>query len=229
LLESPIAPDRWSPAVIRLVHASDRAVLLVFGDAITEAAGQAVRRLAAWLAEERPAALVDLNPGYSSLLVRYDPLRGTVVELERELLRRAATLDRRPEPPGRSFEIPVRYGGEDGPDLAEVARAAGAAASEIVALHAGASYEVRFIGFSPGFPYLAGLPGRLHVPRRPSPRSRVPAGSVAIAGGQAGIYPVRSPGGWNVIGRTDFVLFDPGAEEGAILKAGDRVRFRVER
>jgi KipI family sensor histidine kinase inhibitor len=103
-----------------------------------------------------------------------------------------------------------------------VARLTRLSAEEVIAAHSGASYEVRFIGFSPGFPYLGGLPERLRTPRRDTPRRSVPAGSVAIAGGQAGIYPVRSPGGWNVIGKTDFVLFD---ESGAMLSPGDRVRF----
>jgi KipI family sensor histidine kinase inhibitor len=119
----------------------------------------------------------------------------------------------------------VRYGGEYGPDLREVAEATGLDEDDVVAVHAGAAYEVRFIGFSPGFPYLAGLPERLVTPRREAPRRHVPAGSVAIAGAQAGIYPCDSPGGWNIIGRTPFVLFDPALPAGAILAPGDRVRF----
>src|SRR4029077_17533465 len=112
-----------------------------------------------------------------------------------------------------------------GPDLPEVAKVTGLAEDEVVAAHAGAEFEVRFIGFSPGFPYLAGLPERLLTPRREAPRRGVPAGSVAIAGAQAGIYPFGSPGGWNIIGRTTFVLFDPSLPGGAILAPGDRVRF----
>jgi hypothetical protein len=105
--------------------------------------------------------------------------------------------------------------------------AAGLSADEVVTLHAGAGYDVRFIGFLPGFPYLAGLPERLETPRRQTPRAHVPAGSVAIAGAQAGIYPVASPAGWNVIGRTDFMLFDPRREKPVTLASGDRVRFRA--
>jgi KipI family sensor histidine kinase inhibitor len=145
--------------------------------------------------------------------------------LAAELQRRAGSLSGRPEREPRSFDIPVTYGGEDGLDLPEVARATGLSEDEVVAAHAESPYEVRFIGFSPGFPYLAGLPERLHTPRRAAPRGRVPAGSVAIAGAQAGIYPIRSPGGWNVIGRTEFVLFDLARGAGATLAAGDRVRF----
>jgi inhibitor of KinA len=196
----------------RLEHASDRALLVVFDDAMTEASGRDVRVLHAWLREEPPAAMVDLSPAYATLLVRYDPLR-------------CENLSARPEPTPRSFTIPVRYGGDFGPDLREVAEATGLTTDEVVAEHAGAEYEVRFIGFSPGFPYLAGLPDRLFTPRREAPRRRVPAGSVAIAGAQAGIYAFGSPGGWNIIGHSAFVLFDPALPAGAILAPGDRVRF----
>ena len=211
----------------RLVHASDRTLLVVFDDGISPAAANDVRALYEWLAKDPPAAVVDLHPAYATLLVRYDPIRCDPGALARELERRVASLSHRSLAPGRLFEIPVRYGGSDGPDLAEVARATGLPADEVVAAHAGADYDVRFVGFSPGFPYLAGLPERLRTPRREAPRIQGAAGSVAIAGTQAGIYPVRSPGGWNVIGRTDFILFDPTRSSPARLAPGDRVRFVV--
>jgi len=211
--------------VARLVHASDRSLLVVFDDAITSASGHDVRILHEWLRDDPPAAIVDLHPAYATLLIRYDPLRCDPDALAGEIARRASSLSGRPERTARSFEIRVRYGGEHGPDLAAVARATNLREDEVVALHAGAVYEVRFVGFSPGFPYLAGLPERLHTPRRDAPRRSVPAGSVAIAGAQAGIYPFGSPGGWNVIGRTEFILFDPAREAGATLAPGDRIRF----
>jgi len=213
--------------VARLVHASDRALLVVFDDAITVAAGNDVRVLYEWLLNDPPDAIVDLHPAYATLLIRYDPLRCDPDALAREIHRRVGNLSVRPVRNGPLFEIPVRYGGSHGPDLAEVARATGLREDEVVAAHAGCEYDVRFVGFSPGFPYLAGLPERLHTPRREAPRSHVPAGSVAIAGAQAGIYPVRSPGGWNVIGQTDFILFDPARRNPATLAPGDRVRFVV--
>jgi KipI family sensor histidine kinase inhibitor len=213
--------------VPRLVDASDRSLLVVFGETMTAASGREVRSLHAWLRDDPEPGIVDLHPAYATLLVRYDPLRCDPDALARAIERRLGSLASRPEPAVRSFEIPVRYGGGDGPDLAEVARATGLPDDEVVARHAGAAYEVRFIGFSPGFPYLAGLPDRLHVKRRAAPRTRVPAGSVAIAGAQAGIYPVASPGGWHVIGRTEFVLFDPGRDRPATLTPGDRIRFVV--
>jgi len=211
--------------VARLVNASDRSLLVVFDDAITRLSGHDVRVLHAWLRDDPPAAIVDLHPAYATLLIRYDPLRCDPDALAREIARRTSSLSGRPEPKSRTYDIPVRYGGEHGPDLAEVARATGLRETEVVALHAGAKYDVRFVGFSPGFPYLAGLPERLRTPRREAPRGNVPAGSVAIAGAQAGIYPFDSPGGWNIIGHTDFVLFDPTRKAAATLAPGDRVRF----
>jgi KipI family sensor histidine kinase inhibitor len=211
----------------RLVDASDRALLVVFDDAMTAAAGRDVRLLYEWLREEPEPAIVDLHPAYATLLIRYDPLGCDPDALTRGVERRLRNLRSRPEREPKTVTIPVRYGGGHGPDLAEVARVVGMSEHEIVERHTGAHYEVRFVGFCPGFPYLAGLPERLRAPRRGEPRSRVPAGSVAIAGAQAGIYPVASPGGWNLIGRTEFVLFDPALPEPATLAPGDHVRFTV--
>lgn len=122
-------------------------------------------------------------------------------------------------------EIPVIYGGEVGPDLPEVATHARLSVTDVVRLHAGADYQVEAIGFLPGFPYLSGLAPELACPRRPVPRTAVPAGSVGIGGAQTGVYPCASPGGWNLIGRTPMRLFDPQAAHPAVLRAGDRVRF----
>ncbi len=125
----------------------------------------------------------------------------------------------------RTIEIAVRYGGDEGADLREVAHACGLREEEAIALHAAATYVVAFVGFLPGFAYLDGLDERLHLPRRAQPRTRVPAGSVAIAGAQSGVYPFDSPGGWHIIGRTAQRMFDPDREPAALLQPGDRVRF----
>lgn len=126
---------------------------------------------------------------------------------------------------GPLFEIPVVYGGDAGSDLSEVAAQTGLSEKEVIRRHSGPEYHVQAIGFLPGFPYLAGLPAELACPRRPSPRSLVPAGSVGIGGAQTGVYPCASPGGWNLIGRTPLELFDPSSQQPALLKPGDRVRF----
>jgi inhibitor of KinA len=124
-------------------------------------------------------------------------------------------------------EVPVCYEAEFAPDLDEVARHAGVHWQEVVDLHSSAEYRVHCVGFTPGFPFLGGLPPKLATPRRDIPRKEIPAGSVGIGGTQTGIYPVKSPGGWNVIGRTPLRLFDPQRNPPALFRAGDRVRFRA--
>jgi len=125
----------------------------------------------------------------------------------------------------RTIEIPVHYGGTDGPDLPAVAERCGLKEEAVIDAHASAEYVVSFLGFLPGFAYLDGLDRRLHLPRREQPRTRVPAGSVAIAGAQSGVYPFDSPGGWHVIGRTPCTMFDPSREPVSLFELGDRVRF----
>ncbi|MHC0465555.1 5-oxoprolinase subunit PxpB [Kosakonia cowanii] len=129
------------------------------------------------------------------------------------------------EPESRAIEIPVVYGGEAGPDLAHVADHCGMSEKQVVELHASIEYRVWFIGFQPGFPYLGGMPEALTTPRRAEPRISVPAGSVGIGGAQTGIYPLASPGGWNLIGRTDLTLFNPRLAEPSLLRPGDTLRF----
>jgi 5-oxoprolinase (ATP-hydrolysing) subunit B len=148
-----------------------------------------------------------------------------------EWRRRAADAPARGRPPGtrgsagREIVIPVAYGGSAGPDLAEVAARTGLGEDEVVRLHSSVDYRVLVVGFAPGFAYLGPLPDRLELPRRAEPRVRVPAGSVAIAGRQTGVYPLATPGGWHIVGRTDVRLWDPSADPPALLRPGDRVRF----
>ena len=129
------------------------------------------------------------------------------------------------EPDSRAIEIPVVYGTAAGPDLGEVARHAGLTEKQVVELHSSADYVVWFLGFQPGFPYLGGLPEQLATPRRAEPRLQVPAGSVGIGGSQTGIYPLATPGGWQLIGHTSLPLFDPARDEPVLLRPGDTLRF----
>lgn len=172
----------------------------------------------------RDAAILDVVPGAATLLVVADPLAlpdpRPLEQIEREA--RAGTLGTVHDTPERTHEISVRY---DGADLPEVAARAGLAPAELVARHAAASYRVAFVGFQPGFAYLDGLPRELNAPRRATPRPRVPAGSVAIGGEWTGVYPLATPGGWNLIGTTDAVLFDARRDAPALLQPGDTVRF----
>jgi KipI family sensor histidine kinase inhibitor len=167
------------------------------------------------LEREPFAGLRNLHPGYASLLIVFDPLVVGHDEVERKVrLRRteANSIE------ARTVEIPVRY---DGPDLPDVANFCGLSEREVVERHSGADYVVYFLGYVPGFAYLGGLPKELATPRLASPRKRVAAGSVGIAGDQTGVYPIETPGGWRLIGRTDVKMFDGRS----LLEAGDHVRF----
>lgn len=209
----------------RLVPASDASLLVVLADGPSEEATAAVLALFSALAERPPRGLVDLKPAYASLLVAFDPTETTHAELERTVSPLLPPPGRGLAPAERTVEVPVCYEGESAPDLADVARHAGLSIADAVALHSAATYRVAFLGFSPGFAYLLGLPPRLAMPRLPAPRLAVPAGSVGIAGGQAGLYPRATPGGWRLVGRTPLSLFDAAREPAALLRPGDAVRF----
>lgn len=211
-----------------LAPLGDRAVVLALdGDPEAPDVGRA-RALASALAQAPPAGVVEVVPAFASVTVFYDPVRiadfATLCAAITTVARGAATPWFPVERP--VVEIPVCYGGEFGPDLPAVAAHAGLAADAVVALHSDAAYDVEAVGFLPGFAYLGGLPERLHTPRRATPRPRVPAGAVGIGGARTGVYPVASPGGWNLIGRTPLSLFAAERAVPARLQAGDRVRFR---
>jgi len=209
----------------------DSAAVIVLGDAVEARLAARVRRVAEEIGRHPPAGVFDIVPAFASVAVYFDPVRTASFEaLAQELEAQVARADAAPRGAvARRVEIPVCYGGEFGPDLAAVAAHTGIGVDAVVARHAGADYLVQAIGFSPGFPYLIGLPTPLATPRRPTPRPRVPAGSVGIGGAQTGIYSLETPGGWNLIGRTPRVLFDPARSEPALLRAGDQVVFQVIR
>ena len=203
--------------------ASDRSLLVSFSEEVSPQAHLAVQRLTAALAGSR--IIWNLHPAFTSVLVEFDPRLHTHAEIEGLVREYTARAPEEVAMVSRLIEIPVRYGGAEGPDLEEVARLHDLAPRRVVELHAGAEYEVYFVGFSTCFPYLGGLPAELATPRLAAPRKHVPAGSVAIGGGQAGVYPLASPGGWRLIGRTALRLFDPAGEPPPVLRMGDRVRF----
>jgi 5-oxoprolinase (ATP-hydrolysing) subunit B len=168
---------------------------------------------------------VNLHPAYRSVLVDFDPMQIDPHNLLREIERVAAGVNLTAPLAKALIEIPTVYGGESGPDLADVASSLGLSESEVVDLHSATEYTVSFLGFAPGFPYLEGLPEKLFCPRLATPRLKVPKGSVAIGGSQTGIYPAESPGGWRLIGRTYLELFDARKNPPALLYPGARVRF----
>jgi inhibitor of KinA len=172
--------------------------------------------------------VIELAPAYTTIGVFLDPARSGDFEELRTRIERALSGDLELAPARGSvpIEVPVCYENEFAPDLDEVAWHAGLSPEEVVRRHSGAIYRVNCVGFTPGFPYLTGLPPELATPRRASPRKDVPAGAVAIGGTQTGIYPRKSPGGWNIIGRTRLRLFDVERNPPALFQTGDRVRFR---
>ncbi|HEV3498584.1 MAG TPA: 5-oxoprolinase subunit PxpB [Actinomycetes bacterium] len=186
---------------------------------------ETVHRLHAALRELDPPGVVELVPAYRTVLIVAEPDRAGVLD---ELATALPELELPPAEAvaGETVEVPVRY---DGEDLPEVARLTGLEAEEVVRRHTAPEYTVAFLGFSPGFPYLVGLDPALEVPRRDTPRTSIPAGSVGLAGNQTGIYPTASPGGWQLIGRTEVTLFDPARDPPALLAPGTRLRFRVAR
>lgn len=201
------------------------AALLVEATPVDLVANRAVLALAQALDAATLPGLQRCTPAISSLLLPFDPLRTTAVAAEtavRELLRTLAPL---PDVPARVVRVPVRYGGDDGPDLLDVAGQLGLTPRDVVAAHCAPVYRVLLIGFAPGFPYLGPLPARLYLPRRSTPRTAVPAGSVAIAVEFSGIYPAALPGGWHLLGRTALRLFDPSADPPSTLLPGDGVQF----
>jgi len=170
-------------------------------------------------------ALLEVVPTYRSATVYIDPVVVDVDGLIGRLQTLADGLPHSPSLAGRCLEIPVLYGGDAGPDLAHVSAFAHRSAPEVIALHALVEYRVYMLGFSPGFPYMGRVPEPIAMPRLPTPRIKVPAGSVGIAGFQTGIYPIESPGGWRLIGRTPLRLYDPDRPAPFLFQPGDRVRF----
>jgi inhibitor of KinA len=212
---------------------SEKAVTVTFGHAIDPAVHARVLGLSDWLHANPFPGMVAVMPAYTTATVYFDPqevrkqwgvispARAVAGMLEQVL----PDIPPREQAPGVVTEIPVRYGGEYGPDLSLVARRLRLAEADVIRLHTEAVYTVYMIGFLPGFPYMGPLAPALELPRRESPRMRVPAGSVAIAGPQTGVYPQASPGGWHLIGMTEMTLFDPNVHPPCPLESGGQVRF----
>lgn len=218
----------------------DRGLLLRLGHRIDAQCNRDVHALAAMVNAVRPVWLLDIVPAYASLALHFDvdrmqaaypvisnsdqdPLDTAITWLRSVLQTETAKPLIRSD---RTIEIRVRYGGADGPDLDVVARHAQLTPDQVIERHMGVDYSVAMIGFAPGFPYLLGMDASLAMPRRSTPRSRVPAGSIGIGAAQTGIYPREGPGGWQLIGRTDAILFDPSnGSDPSLLRPGDHVRF----
>lgn len=221
---------------------AEDALLLRFGERIDVALNAKVHAAANALRAANLPGIQDIAPAYASLLLRFDPFHWhdrqdpgalphtRVSEAVHKILAPANAAGRDTLAPNRTsriIEFPVCYGSTYGVDLEEIAAHARMTPDEVVARHSAQDYTVAMLGFAPGFPYLLGLDPVLHTPRRATPRTRVPAGSVAIGGAQTGIYPRELPGGWNLIGRTPLMLFDPRRSAPSLLAPGDHVHFRA--
>lgn len=205
--------------------AGDCAICVEFGTQIHEDINNKVRRLQLAIESKPSFGIIEMTPTYCSLLIEYDSRRMTYSELVKTL----KTLDAEmadlfiPEPV--VIEIPTLYGGISGPDLTFVAEHCKMSEQEVIDLHTKPEYRIYMLGFTPGFPYLGGMSEQLSTPRLKTPRTKIPAGSVGIAGSQTGIYPVESPGGWQLIGRTPLKLYDPNREKPFLVSAGNYIKY----
>ena len=209
----------------KILPCGDAALVVKLGNDISVKTGTRVRALMQALSGKEGKGIVDLIPAYCSLTVCFDPLAVSYDKLCRRIARLAAAPESGISDHRRIYSIPVCYGGEFGPDLADVASMTGLGEREVIARHSAAEYFIYMLGFLPGFPYLGGLDPAIAVKRLDSPRQKIPCGSVGIGGSQTGVYPMESPGGWRLIGRTPVRLYDPSREPSVLLHAGDFVRF----
>ena len=213
----------YRETIFRLM--GDRGLLLEFGDEISHEVNEKVRRMALALQAEGLDGIAETVPTYRSLLILYDPLILPLNDLKKKLLLVEKGLQETPFPEPKLTRIPVVYGGTYGPDLEGVAKYHQISPEEVIQLHCSKPYFIYMIGFMPGFPYMGELSEALITPRLKTPRLSVPAGSVAIAQKQTGIYSMDSPGGWQILGRTPVKLFNPESEPPALLQMGDLVQF----
>ncbi|WP_194609547.1 5-oxoprolinase subunit PxpB [Clostridium vitabionis] len=214
-------------AEVRFLNTGDTSVCVEFGNEISTEINAKIRAFNILVGESKIPGIVETVPTYRSIMVHYDPGVITHREIEKRLRILAGRLDTVVIPPSSVLEIPVLYGGEMGPDLPFVAEHAGISPEEVIRLHTAPEYLIYMLGFTPGFTYLGGLNPKIETPRLKTPRVKIPAGSVGIAGKQTGVYPIDSPGGWQLIGRTPVRMYDPGRKKPILPEAGQYIRFRA--
>ncbi|WP_246197382.1 5-oxoprolinase subunit PxpB [Cytobacillus depressus] len=210
----------------RFSAAGDSSILMELDVGIDEVTNKRIINLSNLIANEAEEGFGEVIIGYRSLLVQYNPLRLSYRQAIEKLKRLEITKDNSCYEKRRHIEIPVLYGGEQGPDLESVAIHNNLSPKEVISIHSGACYLVYFLGFTPGYPFMGGMSKRIATPRLESPRISIPPGSVGIANNQTGIYPVESPGGWRLIGQTPIRLYDSQANQPFLLHAGNNVTFK---
>lgn len=210
---------------VRILTEGDSSLLLVFGQEISPQINRKITALVRMIREQKIKGVTDLIPAFCSLLINYDPRVITYEKLKMRVEKLLKLEIEAVRTEKKVYEIPVCYGGKYGPDLANVAAHAGLTQEEVIDIHSSEDYLIYMLGFLPGFSYLGGLDERLHTPRLANPRLRIPAGSVGIGGSQTGIYPLDSPGGWQLIGATPVKTYDPHREIPILFEAGDYIRF----
>lgn len=204
----------------------DQAIVIEVGTEINEEAQNRVRMISSLLESQAPEWMIEFIPAFTTVSVFYDPLTAFHETVEAELTELLRHTKEAGSSESRTIEIPVCYGGEFGPDLEFVAEHNGLSAEEVIKIHTSGTYSVYMIGFAPGFPFIGGMSEKIAAPRRNSPRLRIPERTVGIAGMQTGVYPIETPGGWQLIGRTPIRLFRPENEIPSLLRAGDKIIFR---
>ena len=210
---------------IRILTAGDSALLIEFGKDINPETNRKITALVQLMREQHIEGIVDVIPAFCSLLINYDPRVLSYEELK-ERMEHLLKMETKTEATRkRIFEIPVCYGGEYGPDIENIAEHAGLSVEEVIKIHSSKDYLIYMLGFLPGFTYLGGLDERIHTPRLASPRLKMRAGSVGIGGSQTGIYPLDSPGGWQLMGMTPVRTYDPERQTPILVEAGDYIRF----
>jgi KipI family sensor histidine kinase inhibitor len=213
----------------RIVPLGDSSVLVQLGEEIDLAINQRVHMLAHLVETSSLPGVIETVPAYGTLLMQYDPLILSFTQIKNILQEKISQVEGNASRKPRQVKVPVRYGGEYGVDLESVARHLQMRAEEVIRIHTQRTYTVYMMGFTPGFPYMGKLDDALVMPRLETPRTHVPAGTVAIAGLQTGIYPIASPGGWQLIGWTPLKLFDPTSETPFLFAPGEEVKFYEER
>lgn len=210
---------------IRILTAGDSSLLVEFGKKISPETNRKITAVMQMMKEQHIEGVVDVIPAFCSLLINYDPRVVTYEEIKERIQNLVRLEIKTGEVRKRIFEIPVCYGGEYGPDLGNIAEHAGLSEKEVIEIHSSRDYLIYMLGFLPGFTYLGGLDERIHTPRLANPRIKINAGSVGIGGSQTGIYPLDSPGGWQLMGMTPVKTYDPDRETPILVEAGDYIRF----